>query len=149
MADNSKLQYVPARGGYVKNQWGLTAQQTRFIEEYVSNGYKPSAAYLVAYNCTVECAHKNAYKILKKPEAQQYMQYLQKDRIKAQGITAERILEELCSMAFAEKGDGHYNANVKLKAIDLLQKQMGLQKQQIKAEVEQNQEIRVTIEDND
>lgn len=132
-----------------KNEWGLTPQQTRFVEEYVSNGYKPSAAYLVAYNCTVETANKNAYAILKKPEAQNYMQYLQKDRIKAQGITAERILEELTSIAFAEKGDKDYNVNAKLKAMDLLQKQMGLQKQQIKAEVEQNQEIRVTIEDND
>lgn len=132
-----------------KNEWGLTAQQTRMVEEYVSNGYKPSAAYLVAYNCTVECAHKNAYKILQKPEAQRYIQHLQKDRIAAQGITAERILEELSSIAFAEKGDEHYNATAKLKAMDLLQKQMGLQKQQIKAEVEQNQEIRVTIEDND
>lgn len=149
MANNVKLDYVPARGGYAKNQWGLTAQQTRFVEEYVSNGYKPSAAYLVAYNATVESAHKNASTLLKKPEVQSYMQFLQKDRIKAQGITAERILEELSQMAFAEKGDEHYNATVKLKAMDLLQKQMGLQKQQIKAEVEQNQEIRVTIEDND
>lgn len=134
---------------YPKNEWGLTPQQTRFIEEYVSNGYKSSAAYLAAYNCTLDTAYKNAYRILKKPEAQKYMQYLQKDRIAAQGITAERILEELSSIAFAEKGDEHYNATAKLKAIDLLQKQMGLQKQQIKAEVEQNQEIRVTIEDND
>lgn len=132
-----------------KNEWGLTPQQTRFVEEYVSNGYKPSAAYLVAYNATVETANKNAYAIMKKPEAQRYMEYLQKDRIKAQGITAERILEELTSIAFAEKGDKDYNVNAKLKAMDLLQKQMGLQKQQIKAEVEQNQEIRVTIEDND
>lgn len=149
MANNPKMEYLPAKGGYVKNQWGLTAQQTRFVEEYVSNGYKPSAAYLVAYNATIETAYKNASTLLKKPEVQQYMQFLQKDRIKAQGITAERILEELSQMAFAEKGDEHYNANVKLKAMDLLQKQMGLQKQQIKAEVEQNQEIRVTIEDND
>lgn len=132
-----------------KNEWGLTPQQTRFVEEYVSNGYKPSAAYLVAYNATVETANKNAYGILKKPEAQRYMEHLQKDRIKAQGITAERVLEELCSIAFAEKGDEHYNVNAKLKAMDLLQKQMGLQKQQIKAEVEQNQQIRVTIEEDD
>lgn len=149
MASNSKHEYVPARGGYVKNEWGLTAQQTRFVEEYVSNGYKASAAYLVAYNATPETANKNAYGLLKRNEVQKYMQFLQKDRIKAQGITAERILEELSSIAFAEKGDEHYNATAKLKAMDLLQKQMGLQKQQIKAEVEQNQEIRVTIEDND
>ena len=135
--------------GWPKNEWGLTAQQARFVEEYVSNGYKSTAAYAVAYNTTVGNAGGNASKILTKPEAQRYMQHLQKDRIAAQGITAERILEELSSIAFAEKGDEHYNATAKLKAMDLLQKQMGLQKQQIKAEVEQNQEIRVTIEDND
>lgn len=148
MASN-ELVYKPARGGYDKNQWGLTRQQTRFVEEYVSNGYHAIQAYLVAYNTTYEVANSNAYRIARMPEAQKYMQYLQKDRIAAQGITAERVLEELATMAFAEKGDEHYNATAKLKALDLLQKQMGLQKQQIKAEVEQNQEIRVTIEDND
>lgn len=128
-----------------KNEWGLTDQQTRMVQEYISNGYNATAAYIVAYNCTLECANKNAYKILQKPEAQQYMQFLQKDRIKAQGITAERVLEELASIAFAEKGDEHYNATAKLKAMDLLQKQMGLQKQQIKAEVDGTVDINVNI----
>lgn len=132
----------------LKNEWGLTPQQTRFVEEYVSNGYNATAAYLVAYNATPETANKNGWKIMKKPEAQNYMKILQKDRIAAQGISAERILEELSNIAFAEKGDEDYTVTAKLKALDLLQKQMGLQKQQIKAEVEQNQEIRVTIEDN-
>lgn len=135
--------------GWSKNEWGLTAQQTKFIEEYICNGYKVGAAYAVAYNSPPENASSNGSKILRKPEAQRYMQHIQKERIAAMGITAERVLEELASMAFAEKGDEHYNAQAKIRALDLLQKQMGLQKQQIKAEVEQNQEIRVTIEDND
>ena len=148
MASNSNIKEGTHRS-LKKNEWGLTECQTRFVEEYVSNGYLAKAAYIVAYNSSASVADSNAYAIMKKPEAQRYMQHLQKDRIAAQGITAERVLEELATMAFAQKGDEHYNASAKLKALDLLQKQMGLQKQQIKAEVEQNQEIRLTIEDND
>ena len=131
------------------NIWNLTDKHMRLIEEYICNGYNGVAAYASVYQCPPSNVGGNAAKILKKPEAQQYMQYLQKERIAAMGITADRVLEELATMAFAQKGDEHYNASAKLKALDLLQKQMGLQKQQIKAEVEQNQEIRVTIEDND
>ena len=127
------------------NIWNLTDKHMRLIEEYICNGYNGVAAYASVYGCPPSNVGGNAAKILKKPEAQQYMQYLQKERIAAMGITADRVLEELATMAFAQKGDEHYNASAKLKALDLLQKQMGLQKQQIKAEVDGTVDINVNI----
>ena len=50
--------------GWSKNEWGLTAQQTKFIEEYICNGYKVGAAYAVAYNSPPENASSNGAKIL-------------------------------------------------------------------------------------
>lgn len=52
-------------------------------------------------------------------------------------------MEELTTIAFAAKGDKDYNANAKLKALDLLQKQLGLQTQKIQADV--NTDIVINI----
>jgi len=128
--------------------WNLTPKQMRFAEEYVANGYKPVDAYLAAYDCSLECAKSQSYGMAKRDDVQAYIQHLQKDRIKAMNISADRVLEELSHMAFAEKGDKDYNAAIKIKAMDLLQKQMGLQKQNINANVNQDVNINVTVEDD-
>ena len=51
-------------------------------------------------------------------------------------ITPERIANKLAEIAFAEKGDKEYDSKAQLKALDLLQKQMSLQNQNINANVE-------------
>ena len=50
-------------------------------------------------------------------------------------------------MCFAAKDDEYYTPNIQLKALDLLQKQLGVQKQQIKAEVDNAVTINVGIEE--
>lgn len=52
-------------------------------------------------------------------------------------------------MAFAEKGDDDYTANIKLKALELIQKQLGLQTQKIDANVNQETTIIVDIEEGE
>ena len=84
---------------------------------------------------------------MRREHIQKYIQYLQKERLAMLGVTAERVLEELAGIAFSDKKDEYIGCGNKLKAIDLMQKQMGIQKQNIKAEVEQAQEIHVTIEE--
>jgi hypothetical protein len=54
---------------------------------------------------------------------------------------------ELAEMAVAEKGDEDYSASIKLKALDLLQKQLGLQQQKIDAKVDKTV-IKVSVEDD-
>lgn len=133
----------------LKNEYGLNPNMERFCREYVANGYHPQEAYLVAYKgCLPTSAAANAYRLMKDKRIKDYIKFLQKEKVEELNISADRILEELSTMAFAEKGDEDYGANVKLKALDLLQKQLGLQQQKIRADIDTNQEIKVTIEDD-
>jgi hypothetical protein len=54
-----------------------------------------------------------------------------------------RVAQELAMIAFAEKTDEIYNVNAKLKALDLLSKNLGLQIQK----TESKEVIEVTLED--
>lgn len=118
----------------------LSARQLFFIEEYLANGYNVADAYRKAYN--VERAN-NAGKTFNLPAVQEEIARRLKEKHKTLNITADRVMEELATIAFAAKGDKDYNANAKLKALDLLQKQLGLQTQKIQADV--NTDIVINI----
>ena len=118
----------------------LSARQLFFIEEYLANGYNVADAYRKAYN--VERAN-NAGKTFNLPAVQEEIARRLKEKHETLNITADRVMEELATIAFAAKGDKDYNANAKLKALDLLQKQLGLQTQKIQADV--NTDIFINI----
>ena len=118
----------------------LSARQLFFIEEYLANGYNVADAYRKAYN--VERAN-NAGKTFNLPAVQEEIAKRLKEKHETLNITADRVMEELATIAFAAKGDKDYNANAKLKALDLLQKQLGLQTQMIQADV--NTDIVINI----
>ena len=121
----------------------LNKKQREFIANYLTNGYNATQAYMVAYGCSHEVANKNAYKTYNNPEVKAEIQAKQREYFETLNITAERIAEELSEMAFAPKGDEDYCASVKLKALDLLQKQLGLQKQKVEADL--TSEITINI----
>lgn len=121
----------------------LTAKQHEFILQYLSNGYNATKAYEAAYESDYITANKNAYRVLNNPEVKRQIQEQQDKHYRSLEINAEHIAEELAAMAFAEKGDKDYSASVKLKALDLLQKQLGLQRQKVEADV--NTDINITI----
>lgn len=121
----------------------LTLKEQAFCEEYVLNGGNASRAYEKAYNCSIEDARKRYCKTFRKEEIKQYILKLQKEAFAAACITAERVALRLSDIAFAEKGDEIYNISSQLKALDLLQKQLGLQHQKIEADV--NKEININI----
>ena len=123
----------------------LTGKQQEFIKQYLANGYNATKAYEKAYNCDYSNANKNAYRTLHNPDVQAEIALQQKYHFDSLNISAEHIADELAVMAFSRKGDKEYNANVKLKALDLLQKQLGLQRQKLEAEV--NTDINITIEE--
>lgn len=127
----------------------LTGKERKFAEEYVTNGYKAVAAYMVAYPNAKESTAKNdAWQVLKRPRVKEYIAELQKDGFDRLCINAERIAAELAEIAFADKQDDIYTVNFKLKAIELLQKQLGLQQQKIDANVNTTV-ITVTIEEDE
>ena len=123
----------------------LTKKEKAFCEEYVANGCNASRAYQSIYQCCIEDARKRYCKTFRKPEIKAYIVELQKEAFENACINAERVALKLADIAFAEKGDEYYNATAQLKALDLIQKQFGLQKQHIEAEV--SADINITIEE--
>lgn len=123
----------------------LTRKEKNFCEEYVRNGGNASQAYFAAYDTTIENARKAYCKVYRKPEVKEYIRQLQQVEFEAACITAERIGLKLAEIAFAAKDDEVYGATAQLKALDLLQKQLSLQHQNIQADV--NTDITITIEE--
>ena len=123
----------------------LTNKEKAFCEEYVLNGGNASRAYEKAYGCCIEDARKRYCKTFRKPEIKEYIREMQKVAFENACITAERVALRLSDIAFATKGDEIYNTSSQLKALDLLQKQLGLQHQKLEADLSTN--INITIED--
>ena len=113
----------------------LTKKERAFCEEYIQLEYNATKAYLAAYGGTYETANAQGYRKLRKPEIKEYINELQKDAFEAACINAERVILKLSEIAFSVKGDEYYNATAQLKALDLIQKQLGLQQQKIEADL--------------
>ena len=122
----------------------LTKKEKTFCENYVTNGGNASRAYQEAYECCIEDARKRYCKTFRKPEVKEYITALQKEAFDAACITAERVALRLAEIAFADKKDEDYAVSYQLKALDLLQKQLGLQHQKVEAEL--NTDIVINIE---
>ena len=121
----------------------LNEKQRKFCELYVSNGYKQGEAYLEAYDLTdMDSARAGACRILKNQKIREYITQLQKEAFEAQCINAERVATKLAEVAFADKNDQYYTPSNQLKALDLLQKQLGLQNQKIEMS---SQDININI----
>jgi len=123
----------------------LTKKEKAFCEEYVRNGGNASRAYYAAYDTTLENARHAYCKVFRKPEIKAYIKALQQVEFEAACITAERIGLKLAEIAFAAKDDKDYNAVSQLKALDLLQKQLGIQTQKVEADL--HTDINITIEE--
>lgn len=124
---------------------GLTKKEKAFCEEYVINGGSATKAYLTAYDCAPTTASTAGWKVLKREGVKEYIAELQKEAFAAACISAERVALKLADIAFAEKEDEKYNASAQLKALDLLQKQLGVQTQKIEADI--STDINITIEE--
>lgn len=124
---------------------GLTRKEKAFCELYALENYSATQAYLNAYDCEYNTAKGQGYKTLRKPHIKEYIDTLQKEAFAAACITAEKVGLKLAEIAFAAKGDEDYTTAAQLKALDLLQKQLGLQKQQIEADVKTD--INIVIEE--
>ena len=120
----------------------LTAKQKLFCEEYVSNGYHLVEAYMKAFGCSYEVANANQWKLMKKDTIKNYIKEIQTERFEALGMNANRIAKMLTDIAT----DPEASRTEQMKALELLQKQMGLQTQKVEAEVKTTT-IQVDLED--
>lgn len=124
----------------------MTQQQKNFCEQYLANGYNARAAYFAAFP-NADKSNKGPsypYTLLNKPEIKEYIEKRRTEIYDSLNIDANRIAQEIADIAFANKGDEVYNTSSKLKALELLQKQFGLQNQKIEAKQEI---IEVSLED--
>jgi phage terminase small subunit len=124
---------------------GLTKKEMAFCEYYVFHSESATQAYLKAYGCEYSTANTSGWKLLHKPHIKEYINELQKQAYDAACITAEKVALKLSEIAFAAKGDEDYPATAQLKALDLLQKQLGLQTQKVEADVKTD--INIVIEE--
>ena len=123
-----------------KEQRPLTAKQRSFCEHYVTDaGYSATQAYLLAYDATPETANNEGWRLVRDPRVQEYVHELQKEGLMATGLSAEKVLRGLQDIAFNEQEA----TSVRLKAMDLLSKNMGLQKTVVESD---NVTIKVDIE---
>lgn len=126
----------------VKGPDGLTQLQRTFCEEYVKH-FNATEAYMAA--STTEnrvSARTMGYKLLQKPEIKREIERLQKMMYEAQFVNFERIASELSNIAFHSDSE-----QSRLKALSLLQKQLGLEKTVVNADINQTVEIKVDITD--
>lgn len=126
----------------------LTKKERAFCEEFVANGGNASRAYFAAYDCpSMENARKAYCKVFRKERVKAYIKELQKEAFENACINAERVALKLADIAFAGKGDEYYQASSQLKALDLLQKQLGLQTQKVEADI--STELNIFIDEDE
>lgn len=138
LATQKRYRRMPKRSGE------LTLKEKRFCEEFVRTG-NATQAYLTTYGGTYNTANAQGWRTLQRPRVHEYVAALQKQAWEAACISAERVGLKLAEIAFAAKDDEQYTPTAQLKALDLLSKNMGLQKQYIEADVKTD--INITIEE--
>lgn len=105
----------------MNNNGELNTKQKRFCEEILVDNNATQAAIRAGYS--QRSASSIGNENLKKPKIQKYISELKGARKLRTQVTADRILQELATMAFAKKGvkTGH-----KLKALGMLGKHVGI-----------------------
>lgn len=123
----------------------LNMKQELFCQEFINCKYNAAKAYERVYNPPYKKGiYCSSTQLMKNPEVKARISELEREIFEANRINAEHIANELATMAFGDVGEETgISHQTKLKALDLLQKQAGLQTQNIKADV--NQDIVIQI----
>jgi phage terminase small subunit len=133
---------MPRKCNAAKGPDGLTDLQRKFCEEYVKD-YNITQAYMRASgNDNYKTANTAGWKMLQLPKVKEEVARIQKAVYEAKMVNYERIAGELADIAFNSG-----NERNRLQAMALLQKQLGLDKIVVDANVDQTIEIKVNIDD--
>lgn len=110
----------------------LTAKERAFCEQYVKS-YNAYQAYLDVYGCKPDTAKSAGWKLLYRPAIIEYIKELQKALVDRYADAASIILNELMEDIVYRDADNNHSPTW-LKSVDLVQKQLGLQK--LKADIQ-------------
>lgn len=121
----------------------LTARQMKFCEEYAICG-NGTQSYVNAFETeNRKTARDNASKLLAKPEIQEYVKEVRKEYISRVGDKADFLAAQLIDEISYRDENGKKSVNW-IAAINLLQKQCGLQQTKVDAIVN-TPDIHITI----
>lgn len=110
----------------------MTQKQKLFAETYLANGFNARDAYYTAFGA--EKANKQPsypYTLLKNSEVREYIEKRRQEIYDSLNIDAIRVMQEIADIAFAPTDDK--NINSKLKALELLSKNLSLQTQKVES----------------
>lgn len=102
----------------------MTNKQKLFADTYISNGFKAKRAYLDVYGPKDNPDPTYPYTLLANPEVKAYIEEKRKKLYDSLSIDATRVMGEIATIAF---GDEKVPLGVKLKALELLSKNLSLQ----------------------
>lgn len=123
----------------------LTAAERAFILNYVGEcRFNAKRAYLASHPESEPASATNSAHRMKK-KLNYFIEEKLDEILGSKELVARQILAELTEMSFAEKDDEIYGPQVKLKAIELIQKQLGLQNQKIDATINGSMDFNITI----
>ena len=105
----------------------LTAKQRLFAETYLANGFNAAEAYSTVFGGGQSSKPSYPYVLLKKPDMVEYLDGRRKEIYESLNIDAMRVMQEIADIAFAPTDEK--NISAKLKALELLSKNLSLQTQ--------------------
>lgn len=122
----------------------ITPIQKAFCEEYVLTYNARRSMMKVRPDMSKEVADITAHRALKKPAVIEYIKRLQDEAIKEYGDINNLLIKELVEDVVKVNDNGEHSATW-TKSADLLQKQLGLQKQNVKADVKADVDNNISI----
>ena len=117
----------------------MTEKQKLFAETYLANGFNAMDAYRSVFGGEGKTP-SYPYKLLKNKTIADYIQHRREEIYESLNIDAVRVMQEIAEIAFEPTNEK--NVSAKLKALDLLSKNLSLQTQK----VESKEIIEVSLE---
>lgn len=123
----------------------MTEKQKLFAENYLANGFNARDAYYSAFGENGNKQPSYPYTLLKNKEISGYIQKRRDEIYDSLNIDATRVMQEIADIAFEPRNEK--NVASKLKALELLSKNLSLQTQKI--ESKDIIEVSLVEDDND
>ena len=123
----------------------MTEKQKLFAENYLANGFNAREAYYSAFGENGNKQPSYPYTLLKNKEISGYIQKRREEIYDSPNIDATRVMQEIADIAFEPRNEK--NIASKLKALELLSKNLSLLSQKI--ESKDIIEVSLVEDDND
>lgn len=103
----------------------MTEKQKLFAENYLANGFNAREAYYSAFGENSNKQPSYPYTLLKNKEIAAYVKKRREEIYESLNIDATRVMAEIAEIAFEPRNEK--NITAKLKALELLSKNLSLQ----------------------